>query len=392
MTRRLPFHYALAATIALGGCDVALDAPLSPVGPSATTPTVAAMFELIGGYRLGVDYASEGLAIVPDAQGFAQALVGGAHAHQRGVHLYELPGAPGPGNDVNAYPLVVPTRTWSVATLYPRWMDGQTLRDLAVVPAPGGFALAGIGRVFYNTSPRAVTQINVREIRAVDYALGGTREVAVPLPEQEFTGFIKHEDRTQDLLAIGGGAYDSGQGSVGGLSYAVQGADGVWRRRLTPPSFGDLASPRLPRDSAYSCPEGPSWVCIPPANGKGVWSTERIGGGGVRIGNTIVFIATLGYGPRTYARQSYTFGDPAQDRAVAYFFQQDPATQAVTLAAYDRWTFAQPGELVIGVARGRLRGVNEPVLFVATSMAWAPSAGAGKVGTVVHAFRITAGG
>ena len=127
-------------------------------------------------------------------------------------------------------------------------------------------------------------------------------------------------------------------------------------------------------------------MCIPPVNGKGVWSTERIGGGGVRYGNTVLFIAMLGYGDRSYNRQTYTFGDPSLDRAVAYFFAHDKATGAVTFAGYDRWVFANLGEPVIGVALGRVRGYPDPLLFVVKSMAW--HAGAYKDGSVLQVFRI----
>lgn len=273
-----------------------------------------------------------------------------------------------------------------MSTLFPRWIPGQSLRDVAAMRTANGYELAGIGRVYYNTAPRSTTQISVRELLANGTALGATREMAVDLPEQEFSGFIKHTTSSVDVTAIGGGAYDSGQGSVGGLSYATRDGSARWTRRLTPPSFGDITSPRLPRDTLYSCPDGASWVCIPPAGGVGVWSTERIGGGGVRIGNTILFIATLGYGDRRYDRQSYTFGDPALDRAVAYFFRQNDDTGRVEFVAYDRWPAAAIGEPVIGVAVGRLRGVSGTLLFVAKGSAW--EAGLYRSSPVLQVFRV----
>jgi hypothetical protein len=166
----------------------------------------------------------------------------------------------------------------------------------------------------------------------------------------------------------------------------VQGGANTWTRRLTPPGFGDLTSPRLPRDANYSCDDPPSWVCLPPVNGQGVWSTERIGGGGVRYGDNVLFIPMLGGGARSYARQSYTFGDPAQDRAFAYFFKENAATGAVTFASYGRWVHAAPGEQVVGVALGRMRGVTGDLLFVAKSYAW--ETGRYKVGSVVQVFRV----
>lgn len=385
MLRSLPVILLAVVT----ACADPVASVTTPTEPPATTgaPTVAS-FELVGGYRLEVSYASEGLALVTDTDGFVVEAIAGAHAHTHSVHLYDLRMAPGAGTDADAYPLRAPLRTWRVAELFPRWIQGQSLRDLTAVRTPSGYELAGIGRVFYNTTPRASTQISVRTVTGLGESamLGATREIPVDLPEQEFSGFIKHADAARDLGAIGAGAYDSGQGSVGGLSYAVRGASGSWVRLLRPPGFGDLTAPRLPRDTDYSCPDGASWVCLPPVNGRGVWSTERIGGGGVRYGDHVLFIATLGYGPRTYGRQSYTFGDPAQDRAVAYFFSHDTATGAVAFRGYERWGWAAPGENVIGTAVGRLRGSTALHLFVVKANAW--GSGRDRTGAVLQVFRI----
>jgi hypothetical protein len=378
----------LGSAWTLAACaDLASSPPASDTQEFADPQTVA-NFTLVGGYRLEIGYASEGLALVTDRDGYVVEAVGGAHVYTNSVHLYDLSALPGAGADAAQYPLLRPVQTWKVADLFPRWIGGQTLRDLAVVPTPGGYELAGIGRVFYNTSPRAVTQISVRGIigHGAAATMGVAREIPVNLPEQEFSGFVKHVDAAGDLDAIGAGAYDSGQGSVAGLSYATRDTDGTWTRRLTPPPFGDLSSPRLPRDADYSCPEGASWVCLPPVQGTGVWSTERIGGGGVRYGDHVLFIATLGYGPRSYARQSYTFGDPAQDRAVAYFFRHDPLNGTVSFRRYDRWVHAAPGEKVIGVALGKLRGSPAVHLFVVKTGAW--FIGSDRAGSVLQIFRI----
>ena len=367
--------------------DSMRNAPRDTVsGPTDAAPSVAASFTLLGGVRLRAPYAGEGLAVVPGDDGLAESVIAGAHVHDHAVHRYRLPAQLGSGTDVSQYPVLSPSATWPVAELFPNWMAEQTLRDVAVVPATDGFALAGIGRVIYQTAPRPQTQINVRIVHAND-RLGETREIGIPLPEQEFSGFIKHTDATRDLHAIGAGAYDSGQGSVAGLSYATF-RDGQWQRLLTPPPFGDLTSPRLPRDADYSCPDGASWVCIPPIGDRGVWSTERIGGGGVRYGDTVLFIATLGYGAREYANQSYTFGDPARDRAVAYFFVHRGGASVPALAGYDRWHFAPAGQRVAGVALGRWPGESAPVLFVTTANAWGE--GAVRDAPVLQLFRIGA--
>jgi hypothetical protein len=351
---------------------------------AAQAATALPTFELLGGWRLRSDYASEGLGLVRDADGFVVEAFAGAHAHDAAVHVFDLRVPFAAGADSNAYPALAPLRTWTVAQLFPNWISGQNLRDMTTVRTANGYELAGIGRVFYNTSPRPVTQINIRELTNGGTTLGLTREIAVNLPEQEFSGFIKHADSRSDLGAIGAGAYDSGQGSVGGLSYAVN-RGGTWQRLLNPPPFGDITSPRLPRDADYSCTDGASWVCIPPANGMGVWSTERVAGGGVRLGRSVMFLPTLGYGDRNYARQTYTFGDPALDRAAAYFFTHDRGG-AVRFVRYEAWPHAGPGQPVIGVAQGRLRGQAGTLLFVLRSNAW----GEGSVPTapVLQVFRV----
>ena len=392
--RWLSAHLAAALAPLLGACDSSGTAPVTappPADPAAIAAylgpqSVASSFQLLGGYRLQVDFASEGLGLIRDADGYVVEAVGGANAQTNTLNLYDLRKPFGTGADASAYPIVAPKRRWAVRDLFPRMMAGQTIRDVAIVSGVNGYELGGIGRVYYNTSPRAFTQINVRALSADGATLGAAREIAVNLPEQEFSGFMKSVTPATDLQAIGAGAYDSGQGSVGGLSYAVQSTAGTWTRRLSPPSFGDVTSPRLPRDTNYSCDDPVSWVCIPPLNGQGVWSTERIGGGGVRYGDNILFIPTLGSGARSYNRQTYTFGAPAEDRAFAYFFKENATTGAVTFQKYDRWVHAAAGEQVVGVALGRVRGVSGQLLFVAKSYAW--DTGLYKVGSIVQVFRI----
>jgi len=87
------------------------------------------------------------------------------------------------------------------------------------------------------------TRINICELRDNSTTHGAAREIPVDLPEQEFSGFIKHAGRPNDLSAIGAGSYDSGQGSVAGLSYATRQPNGEWTRLLNPPSSGDLTTP-----------------------------------------------------------------------------------------------------------------------------------------------------
>lgn len=340
----------------------------------------------LGGWRLDIPYAGDGLAVLADADGFAASVFTSGHLQQHLIHRTPLAGPPGGDTLVAAMPRLVPADTLRVDAVFPDLPAGQRVRDFAVVPSATGPELAALGRVFYHTAPRQETRIVVRALDAAGRPTGTTRFQPVPLPEQEFSGFIKHLDARRDLDAIGGGGYESGQGSVGGISYAVR-RDGTWQRLLQPPPFGDLASPRLPRDTAYSCPGGASWVCLPPVDGRGVWSTERVHSGGVRLGDTVLFLPSLGYGERTYERQSGTFGDPSRDRVVLYRFEHRGTGDPVTLVGYEPWPFLAPGQFASGLALGRLRGVPDPVLFVLVGAAW--GAGRDPDAPALLAFRLT---
>ena len=385
---RASFPLALLVLLACGRETTPVaptpDAP-TPQSPTPDASWARTRFLRVGGWRLDIPYAGEGLAIATDADGFAEAVFTSGHVQQDVVHRTGLL-APGVGDStIAALPVLVPAETWPVASLFPDLPDGQRVRDLAVVPQGTGRELAALGRVFYQTAPQPETRLVLRALDAAGRPTGAARSVPVPLPAQEFSGFVKHRDAVHDLAHIGGGGYESGQGSVAGISYAVQ-RDGQWRRLLHPPAFGDLVSPRLPRDTAYRCPDGPSWVCLPPVAGRGVWSTERIFGGGIRLGDTVLFLPTLGYGERTYARQSATFGDPARDRVVLYRFVQSAAADSLAFVGYEPWPFTTDGQTVQGLALGWLRGVDAPVLFMLVGNAW--GRGAAHDAPALLAFRI----
>ena len=61
----------------LSACDAAPSAPDDPTPPTGQPPasylgpqSVTASFQLLGGYRLQVDFASEGLGLIRDADGY----------------------------------------------------------------------------------------------------------------------------------------------------------------------------------------------------------------------------------------------------------------------------------------------------------------------------------
>ena len=84
------------------------------------------------------------------------------------------------------------------------------------------------------------------------------------------------------------------------------------------------------------------------------------------IALTVLFLPTRSCGSRSYARQNYTFGDPARDQTVAYFFEHVAGGDSLRFVGYDTWPFSTAGEPVLGVALGKLRGSNDLVLFVVT--------------------------
>lgn len=346
----------------------------------------------VAGWRLPQDFASEGLALIQDPDGYVVEAVGGAHVYNAAFNVYNLRGPLISGTDRNSYPISTILRRWGHAELFPDKDPRHNLRDAIVRHTDNGnYVIYGIGRVYYNTTPASSTRFNARQLLDGGTRLGFTETILVDKPEQHFTGFIHRSDLTREVTELGGGAYDSGQGSPFGLSYASRSMSGSWKWILEPPPFSSMDwTLRMPRPLGYSCAGGDSWVCIEPKvdNGvlRGVWSTERQAGGMVRFGSIAFALPTLGFGIRDYAYQSYTFGLGELDKAWGYFFKENPSTGLMEYWGYDGWPYSNNGEIVLGMALGRLRGVPGVLLFVTTGYAW--QAGMYQDGPILQAFPV----
>lgn len=98
---------------------------------ASAAQNVPSSFELVGGWRLQVEFASGGLALVRDADGFVVEAIGGAQISTAKVNLYDLRGGAGKGSMASARPVLAPTWQWSMAALFPKVPAGQNLRDYA---------------------------------------------------------------------------------------------------------------------------------------------------------------------------------------------------------------------------------------------------------------------
>lgn len=98
---KAPSRYSARAIAALalifGACDSSSTAP--DTTPATSDPStaaylgpqsVAASFQLLGGYRLQNDFASEGLGLVRDADGYVVEAIGGANAQTNALNLYDI--------------------------------------------------------------------------------------------------------------------------------------------------------------------------------------------------------------------------------------------------------------------------------------------------------------
>jgi hypothetical protein len=248
--------------------------------------------------------------------------------------------------------------------------------------------LAGAEAVLANPQPYDPVLNNCTQVNNNFTSIGNAEKIPVNIPEQWVTGFGGTETR------LWGGAYDSGQGTTMGPVLASRADNGQWNILYRAPDLGNFSNaiPLLPRPQGYNCTDGDSWVChapIPfaPTNDVfGVWTTERIAGGGVEIGDVAMILPTLGFGDRNYANQSYTFGPANLDKSYAYYFRKN-ANGKYEFLNYDDWPFSYPGENIIGMKIGKLEGRSGLYLFVVRSNAY--YYGIYKTGSVVDIFKIT---
>jgi hypothetical protein len=223
------------------------------------------------------------------------------HAQTNDILEFDLPpmGSGSGGTDFANYPRVNPSRTipgwWPASEGYAM---GLAFFDNKLWVAP---------RVFYDMSPSPVTRI---------YAMGGEVRT-INVPRQQFSGFMKIAPGVTPLL--GGGGYESGQGSTSGPSLATMSGQKLigygWPGVPGPLDANGVPiywNQRAPRPANYY-PVGhvDSWVAWEPRviNGvlEGRWASDLIHGGGLVLPEGITYWPTLGIGELDYACQCGSF-------------------------------------------------------------------------------------
>jgi hypothetical protein len=204
----------------------------------------------------------------------------------------------GTGTDVSQWPIVQP-----VQVIPPWWnVSGQ----------PYGLAY------FRNTlwvSPR------VFYAQGDDIALPLTifgrdgQQIALPIPRQIFSGFVKRGPGLDPY--VGGGGYESGQGTASGPSLADLNGNEIIRYRWPwyPGENLEFWNQRAPREPNYTVggEQNDTWVGWEPrvVNGvlEGRWASDRIYGGGLLLGGVVTYWPWMATGtdPLSYSYQTYTF-------------------------------------------------------------------------------------
>lgn len=301
---------AAQADIAASKADLAtlklrVEALEKLVTPPPPPPSSELNLTLQGGYRITGEFSRGAIAI--DHANRKMWMVG--HAQRNEVYEYDLP-VMGTGSNVNTWPIL------PIKRIIQGWW-----------PAGEGYAnglafwngkLWACPRVFYDMQPPPVTKM---------YATDGEVRT-INIPRQKFAGFVK----SAGGLELGGGGYESGQGSSSGPSLA----------KLDGTALIQYGWPSLPSDSPAAwnerCPREPNywyightdnWVAWEPRpNSSGVvegrWASDRIYGGGIRHSTGIYFWPWMGTGELNYALQTSTFALDKDNRT--YLYRYDPTT------------------------------------------------------------------
>lgn len=252
-------------------------------------------FKLLGGWRITGEFARGGIAI--DHTNRKLYMVG--HAQRNEVYEYDLP-EHGTGSDPASWPRVNMTRK------IPGWWEGGYANNLAFHDGK----LWAAPRTFYDMKPPPNLVLYARS--------GETKNVF--LPRQQYSGFVKSPGGK--FPEVGGGGYESGQGSAFGPTLAK--LDGT---RLIHHDMSGKWDTREKREPNYY-PVGhkDGWTALEPRtiNGKkeGRWACDRIYGGGIKLPTGVYYWPYMGTGDIDYKRQNITFA--ATD--VTYQYRYDPET------------------------------------------------------------------
>lgn len=271
--------------------------------PPTEPPPSTGSRQLLGGWNFPFDWQRGAIAI--DFSSMTLYMVG--HSQRQEILEFALP--PMGTGDESTWPLVQPSRViqrfWSTGNAY-----GLAIFRGTLWVAP---------RVFYDQPPSSEENLTL-------YAQDG-ETISLPYKRQVFAGFVKRGPGLDPF--IGGGGYDSGQGTRSGPSLAT--LDGqILLEYGWPGHPGDNLehwNERAPREPNYSV-KTDDWVGWQPRiiNGElqGRWASDRIYAGGLAIGDQVLYwpwMAAQGDAyPLDYAYQTYTFAADGDNRTYEYTY------------------------------------------------------------------------
>ncbi len=291
---------------------------VAPPPPPPPPPPPSGTRTLQGGWNFPFDYQRGSIAI--NFSTMKMWMVG--HSQRQEILEYDLP-TMGTGTNESQWPLVFPTRVierfWGTGNAYGLvyWQN-----KLWVTP-----------RVFYDQPPSSEDSLTI-------YAEDG-EEINFPnLKRQVFSGFVKTGPGLDPY--IGGGGYDSGQGTRSGpslatlasnvlIEYQWPGSPGAVDPVTGIPANWNLRAPREPNYrplrtgtiNTTQIPEDSFVGWIPRTiNGvlEGRWASDRIYGGGLALPEGITYWPYMGTGDLDYVTQTLTFGYFDLDRTYEYLY------------------------------------------------------------------------
>jgi hypothetical protein len=322
------------------------------VSPVVVPPSSGTAGQQIGGWRFPFDYQRGSIAI--DFSRMKLWMVG--HAQRQEILEYDLP-AMGAGSSESNWPVVFPSRT------IPRFWGTGYAHGLCYFRGK----LWASPRVFYDQPPQSEEPLTI-------CAEDGTT-IALPYKRQIFSGFVKRGPGLDPF--IGGGGYESGQGTSSGPALATLGGQVIIQYGWPGDPGPNLEywNQRAPRDPNYSNTigfsnladatagyPGDSWVGWLPRtiNGElqGRWASDRIYGGGLVLSQGVTFWAWMGTGVLDYRTQTYTFAYDAMNRT--YEYRYTPQGQFVSYQA-------RPD---LGVITGQEIGPDGKTYLVDMGLGW----------------------
>lgn len=261
--------------------------------------------ELLGGWRVKEDFARGSFGIDHGTNTLYMA----GHGQRRETKRYTL-GAYTAGNDLNVYRIISPTET--IPKFWVESENGQGTYADNYYFSDGVLWVAP--RTFYEMNPKNETTIFPLSISSASrtpvtqITVNGLRGTA-------FGGFVKQAGK---FPMLGGGGYESGQGSAFGPTLGSFKEDYSTPGKFNGTSLIDYPwsgagdffkrAPRFPNYTPVTI--GDTWVALHPrdinGDGKneGCWASDIVKSGGIAHSTGIYYWACMGTGKIDYGYQS----------------------------------------------------------------------------------------